>query len=121
MSELTAYEKMLKDGSAFKKIDMNKIQQQQYAGAGGAVEEPLGEPVQENKTTGLEEEDIDWSDVDAGMQKRMNALREKIKGGGAIKQEPIQESKEIYRLKKRVAKLEEAMMLIMETHEKLLG
>lgn len=125
MSEISAYEEMLRSGKAFERIDMNKIQNQLYAGAGGAVEEPLGEPVKEskneNENTGLEEEDIDWSDVDAGMQRRMNALREKMKGGGAsTKEKPIQESKEIYKLKKRVAKLEEAMIIIMESQEQII-
>lgn len=126
MSEITAYEKMLKDGSAFKKIDMQKIQNQQYAmadtGAGAGAGSPLGDPVNEQNNDGLEEDHTDWSAVDAAMEKRMNALREKAKGGGSTStKQPLNESQEITKLKARVKRLEEALMVIMETQEKLLG
>jgi len=122
MSEITAYEKMLKDGTANKKIDMNRIQNQLYAGAGGAVEEPLGDPItEENNDNGLEEDHTDWSAVDEAMQRRMNALKNKARGGGASTKQPLNESQEITKLKARVKRLEEALMIIMETQEKLLG
>lgn len=128
MSEITAYEKMLKDGSAFKKIDMNKIAAQQYAAAGmadagggkGAPEVPLGTP-STNEQSGLEEDHTDWSAVDAAMEKRMNALKEKMKGGSTSTKQPLNESQEIMKLKKRVQKLEEALIVVMQTQEKLLG
>lgn len=123
MSEITAYEKMFKDGSAFKKFDMQKIQNQQYAEAGISersngrdVSQPLGDPIRESH---MEEDHTDWSAVDEAMQKRMDALRAKAKGGST--KQPVDESLEIKKLKRRVKQLEEAMMLIMETHEKLLG
>jgi hypothetical protein len=121
MSEITAYEKMLKDGSAFKKIDMNKIQNQMYAGAGGAIDEakPLGEPAPQN--TNLDEDHTDWSAVDEAMQRRMNALKNKMNGGGASTKQPLNESQEITKLKARVKRLEEALMVVMQTQEKLLG
>ncbi len=125
MSELTAYEKMLKDGSAFKKIDMQKITNQMYAQAesgSGGMDMPLGDPV--NEVTDEFEDHTDWSAVDEGMQRRMNALREKIdakKGGGASTKKPVSESQEIKKLKARVKRLEEALMVVMETQEKLLG
>lgn len=123
MSEVTAYEKMLKDGTAFKKIDMNQIAAQQYAQAdinaigGGKIEKPLGDPIKEN--TNLEEDNTDWSSVDEAMQKRINSLRDKVSISTAKKS--LNESKEIASLKRRVEKLEEAIMLVMETHEKLIG
>ena len=124
MSEITAYEKMLKDGSAFKKIDMNRIQSQMYAaaegGAGGKdMSQPLGEPITESHD-GLEEDHTDWTAVDEGMQRRMNALREKIDRKKGTASQPLNESQEIAKLKKRVKRLEEALMVIMETQEKLL-
>lgn len=131
MSEITAYEKMLNDGSAFKKIDMNKIQNQMYAGAGaadvgggkGAPELPLGDPTPEvnNDSSGLEEDHTDWSAVDEAMQKRMNALKAKMKGGSTSTKKPVNESQEIIKLKKRIKRLEEALIVVMKTQEKLLG
>jgi hypothetical protein len=133
MSEISAYEKMLEDGSAFKKIDMQRITNQMYSQAegghaGGDI--PLGDPIKEQSTqynsNGLEEDHTDWSAVDAAMEKRMDALREKItakKGSREntkASQLPSQE-KEIKKLKMRVKRLEEALMIIMETQEKLLG
>jgi hypothetical protein len=128
MSELTAYEKMLKDGSAFKKIDMQKITNQMYAqaegGVGGGSEPstPLGDPVNETSNSGLEEDHTDWSAVDEAMQKRMNALKEKAaRGGSTSTKKPLNESQEIKKLKARVQRLEEALVVVMETQEKLLG
>lgn len=125
MSEISAYEKMLKDGSAFKKIDMQKITNQMYAqaeGGSGGGNMPLGDPVKE--VTNEEEEHIDWTAVDEGMQRRMNALREKIdnkKDGNTSTKNSFNESQEIKKLKARVKRLEEALMVVMETQEKLLG
>jgi hypothetical protein len=131
MSEITAYEKMLKDGSAFKKIDMQRITNQMYSaaesGSGGASkpEAPLGDPVNETSQNGLEEDHTDWSAVDAAMEKRMNALKEKAKGGSTSTntntKKPLNESQEITKLKARVKRLEEALIVVMETQEKLLG
>jgi peptidoglycan hydrolase CwlO-like protein len=120
MSEISAYEKMLKDGTAFKKIDMNRIAAQLYSQAeGGLVDKPLGDPIKENQNqnSGLEEDHTDWSAVDEAMQRRMNALKEKMKGS---EKKSTNELTEITKLKKRIEKLEEALMLVMETHEKLL-
>jgi hypothetical protein len=118
MSEITAYEKMLKDGTAFKKVDMNKIANQMYAEAGaGVVDKPLGEPAQQNSN--LQEDHTDWSAVDAAMEKRMNALKDKMHGGNNKNQ--VNESNEISKLKARVKRLEEALIVVMETQEKLLG
>lgn len=129
MSELTAYEKMLQDGTAFKKIDMSKITAQEYAGAGMAaagggkgVSTPLGEPeMPKNITESEYEVESDWSAVDAAMEKRVNALREKMSGGSTNTKQPLNESQEITKLKSRVKRLEDALIVIMETQEKLLG
>jgi len=127
MSEITAYEKMLKDGSAFKKIDMQQITNKMYAQAEGGVdggskpEAPLGDPVNETSHDGLEEDHTDWSAIDAAMEKRMNALKEKARGGSTSIKEPLNESQEITKLKARVKRLEEALIIIMETQEKLIG
>lgn len=128
--ELSAYEKMLRDGSAFKKIDMQRIQNQQYAEAGSGVDMPLGDPapitedsqlIDDSKNgSQLVDDHTDWSAVDEAMQKRMDSLRSKI-DSKVEKKRQAKESDEINKLKRRIKQLEEAMMLIMETHEKLLG
>lgn len=117
--EISAYEKMLNDGSAFKHIDMKKIERDQYAEAGRGTEindgtNVLGDPIKENSK--LEEDNTDWSAVDEAMQRRMNSLKSKMN-----KKSNVNENIEIKKLKKRVAKLEDALILVMETHEKLLG
>jgi hypothetical protein len=126
MSEITAYEKMLKDGSAFKKIDMQRITNQMYSaaeggdGGGASTEQPLGDPI--SNESNLEEDHTDWSAVDAAMERRMNALKEKAaRGGSTSTKQPLNESQEITKLKARVKRLEEALVVVMETQEKLLG
>jgi hypothetical protein len=125
MSELTAYEKMLQDGTAFKKINMDNIQKQIYAEArtsasanGKDIGVPLGDPTNNNpvkENNNLEYDDTDFSAIDEAMQRRMNSLRSKIHGKKATN-----ENIEIAKLEKRVKRLEEALMVIMEAHEKLL-
>lgn len=125
MSASKAYEEMLKSGQAFKKIDMKKIGRQLNAEAtrGASINERnvenelLGEEVPTNSK--LEDDDTDWSDVDEGMQRRINSLKSKI--NDHKKKTFIKENTEIEKLKKRVATLEEALMLVMKTHEELLG
>lgn len=122
MSELTAYEKMLNDGSAFKRIDMDRIGRQMNAeatisaGAGGKdVSTPLGDPKQVKEESNMEYDDTDFSAIDEAMQRRMNSLRSKIH-----EKKTGNENIEIAKLKKRVKRLEEALMVIMEVHSKLL-
>ena len=78
---------------------------------------PLGNQITETgHNSGMEEDHTDWSAVDEAMQKRMDSLRAKVKG-----KTNQNESAEIAKLKKRIKRLEEALMLVMETHEKLLS
>lgn len=118
--ELSAYEKMLRDGSAFKKIDMQRIQNQQYAEVSSGRDMPLGDPTPIRENQIMEDDHTDWSAVDEAMQKRMESIRSKI-DSKVEKKRQVKEANEIEKLKKRISQLEEAMMLIMETHEKLLG
>lgn len=129
MSEVSAYEKMLQDGSAFKKIDMNKIAAQEYAKAGmstgsggGDIDIPLGEPAPMREDSNMEEDHTDWSAVDEAMERRVKSLRNKMngsKGNTKIGKVMTPAQREIEALKKRVAKLEEALITIMEVHEQL--
>ena len=131
MSASTAYERMLKDGSAFKKFDMKKIEQQKHreesvavAGNGTVPSAPLGDPVdasipEETHNSDPNYDDTDWSDVDAGMSRRMLSLKSKInERKSAIVNG---ENKRLAVLEKKVKKLEKALMLIMESHEQLMS
>lgn len=119
---INAYEKMLKDGTAFKKVDMTMHTEPDIAVAAGERKEsieltrnPLGERVDEM-------DDGSYTEFDSMMEQRINSLRNKMGGarsGGVSGNKSTQQ--EILSLKKRVKQLEEALMLVMETHEKLLG
>lgn len=124
MSEISAYEKMLNDGTAFKRIDMDKIGRQMNKEAsisanasgkdvGVKLDKPVGEPIKENDN--FEYDDTDFSEIDKRMMERMNSLKSKMK-----KTPSKNENKEIAKLKKRVKRLEEALMLVMEVHSKLI-
>lgn len=131
MSASTAYEKMLKDGSAFQQFDMKKIEAQKHkeasvavAGNGNVPSAPLGDPVdksvsEETHNSNLNYDDTDWSDVDAGMSRRMLSLKSKINERKAAVVNG--ENKRIVVLEKKVKKLEKALMLIMESHEQLMS
>ena len=122
---INAYEKMLQDGTAFKEVDLTMHQEPDISVASGNREDtppiqltdnPLGEVVNENEN--------DYSEYDSVMEQKMSSLRSKMKSGGGRKSggtitTPTQ--KELIALKKRVTQLEEALVLVMETHEQLLG
>jgi hypothetical protein len=114
-----AYEKMLQDGSAFKKIDMPLVMEPNLAEA----EHGLGDKVdntQLKENNQPQEEEYDWSAVDEAMQRRMNSLKAKM-NDQSTGQLNSSDAKRITMLEKKVAKLEQALMLVMETHERLLG
>jgi predicted nucleic acid-binding Zn-ribbon protein len=117
----SAYEKMLEDGTAFKEVDMSMMTEpnvEQITGLGEEVVVPK-ERKQEQDPDRFIDEHTDFSHLDNAMEQRMNSLRAKM-GGVKSKKVRENESREIALLKKRVEKLEEALMLVMETHEKLL-
>ena len=122
----SAYEKMLQDGSAFEQIDMRMNEQPDMGGLGDVVTEKNNAPVTKHPSLepeeGLQEDNTDFSDIDRRMSERLNSLRNKVKGGGGTPQQPQMGNpqKELLKLKIRIAKIEEALMLVMETHEKLL-
>lgn len=125
---INAYEKMLKDGTAFKEVDVTMHTEPNIAEIDG-----LGDRINEQpKEVNLEErrnsdsfidENTDYSDFDDHMQQRINSLRNKMGKGKKQTNERVSNNteKEIAILKRRIKKIEEAMMLIMETHEKILG
>lgn len=129
---ISAYEQMLKDGSAFKQVDMTMHSQPDIAEATGSrggepintqiSDNPMGQPLDEQYDDGGGYRNNDqYTEFDSVMEQRMNSLRNKIRGkSGGTSTSPNQ-NREIASLKKRVARLEEALALVMETHEKLLG
>lgn len=119
---MNAYEKMLKDGSAFKQIDMQMSESPSVGDLERGDSAPLGNKVNERRNDNqiVDDNDGDYSEFDSVMEQRMNKLRNKagmsknISSGGGI-------NKEIQILKSKVKKLEEALMLVMETQTKLIG
>lgn len=127
---ISAYEKMLKDGTAFKEVDMTMHTEPSVAMAEGGLGERVNEqdigtrdvrPAVDEES--FIDENTDFSAHDDFMQQRIDSLRRKMgkTNESGTRGNPSNTNKEIISLKKRVAKLEEALMLIMETHEKLLG
>jgi hypothetical protein len=112
---LDAYEKMFKDGSAFRPI---KIEQPtpSLAEAQGTTR-PVGDP------RVSEERNDDYSEFDSSMQKLVDAKKRKLmeKSGGVSTASDNDLIKEIKSLKRRVKQLENALSLVMETQTKLLG
>lgn len=129
MGASEAYEKMLKDGSAFKEIDMTQHMEPNVSdaigGGGSAITKTMGERTEiENVKEEISPRD-NFDEFDSVMEQRIQSLRAKMKGEGREVKKvgrlmtPTQ--KEILALKKRISKLEEALMIVMETHEQLLG
>jgi hypothetical protein len=118
-----AYEKMLEDGTAFKKIDMPIVMEPSLSEAEHGLGDRMdSQPVVENNQS--QEREDDWSAVDAAMERRMNSLRAKANGQNneSTNVGPLvtPARKEIILLKKRIKRLEEALVLIMQTQEQLL-
>lgn len=122
MSEMSAYEKMLQSGAAFKKIDMTQHTMPSLAEASGG-NRGIGEQVESNVNVQTEEErSDDFEEFDSVMEQRISSLRNKMNGGKGTPNvgklmTPTQ--KEITLLKKRIEKLEEALIVIMQTQEQL--
>ena len=123
---ISAYEQMLQDGTAFKQVDMTMHTEPDISEASGArggdpipqiSNNPMGQPVGDDNIV----EDDSYSQFDSVMEQRMASLRNKVRGNSGGTVTSPNQNKEIASLKKRVARLEEALALVMETHEKLLG
>ncbi len=119
-----AYEKMLEDGSAFKEVDMTMISEPDV----GAAEGGLGDKINETKPTpsgpvkdpdSFIDDNTDFSQHDSVIEQKMTSLRNKMSG---VKSKKVRdtESKRIAILERKVQELEEALMLVMETHEQLI-
>ena len=117
---IDAYQKMLNDGTAFKEVDLTMHSEPDMGLATGAVSDsPLGDRVNENDRDSNIVEDDGYGEFDSIMEQRMNKLRNKAGVGG--RSSGSGGNSEIISLKKRVKKLEEAIMLVMETQTKLIG
>lgn len=124
---ISAYEKMLKDGSAFKEIDMAMLTEPSVAsaehGLGDKIDTPQGmvngKEFQDQPMGQPMEEDANYTEFDNNMEQRIASLRNKMKGGKSTNENIG--NRELLSLKKRVKRLEEALILVMETHEKILG
>ena len=114
----SAYEKMLEDGSANRKVDMSMVVEPDVGTAEG-LGDKVNETAQPRQPEQEQDNHTDYTEHDSHIQGRIDSLRTKMNG---VKSKKVRnnEAREIASLKKRVEKLEEALMLVMETHEKLL-
>lgn len=116
---ISAYERMLQSGKANEKIIISQPTPDNPSGkafGGGGFDDPLkvatGEEPIGKKIN--ETDDSDYSEFDSKMR---NLIEAKKKKAGITTPDVDEFSK----LKNRVKKVEEALMLIMETHTKLLN
>lgn len=111
MSELSAYEKMLKDGSAFKAIKIEQPTPDNPDGGMGGGADP--------------DREIDYSVFDDHMK---GVIQEKIEAKKAAAGNPErpapppspQQGDKMARLERRIELLEQALSLVMETQTKLM-
>jgi hypothetical protein len=127
---ISAYEKMCENGTAFKKIDMTMSNEPDLGEAMGKKvtsnvnSSPLGE-ANMNQMNNVQEDYTDYSEFDNHMESRINALRNKMKGGisesgmNKVGKLMTPAQKEIQALKARVAKLEEALIIVMEAQAQI--
>ncbi len=114
---IDAYQKMLQDGTAFKEVDTTMHNYPSLAEAEGAVNpsEPLGEKV---KTPEGRTYHNDYTEYDNVMEQKVASLRAKMGKASGGQSKP--DNKRMKILEKKVATLEEALALVMETHEHIL-
>lgn len=119
--ELSAYEKMLNNGTAFKEVDMTQSMEPSLADI-QETSNGLGERNMEEKLKEEIKQHNDYRDFDSVMEQRVANLRNKIKNPMTNKIGKIvtPTQKEIIALKERIKKLEEIVMIIMQTQEQLL-
>ena len=124
---MDAYQKMLNDGTAFKEVDLTMHTTPSVAMAQG-IGEPVKEtPIPNNSNNNMVEEPVqedftDYSAHDNFMQEKIDKLRAKINGGKQVTESstPLNTKIEIAKLNKRMAKIEEALILLMSTHEQII-
>lgn len=111
---ISAYEKMLQDGTAFKEVDTSMVTEPDLSVATGKINDnPLGDPINDsinNRGSNIIE-DNGYGEFDSLMEKKMHELRMSGKKHS---------SNEFINLKKRVKRLEEAMTLVMDSQTKLI-
>lgn len=121
----SAYERMLQDGTAFKEVDMSMMTEPDVTIAKGGLGDKVDSPhprKRQPEQEQIQERYDDYTEHDNYVQQRIDRLRAKMNGKRVNESDDVSNtSKEILKLKKRVQKLEEALMLVMETHEKILG
>ena len=116
---LEKYEKMFQDGSAYHPIVLNQQMPSMSEAMGGGdrrSEIPLGEQqVVDNDLDNGHDPHANYSEFDAHMAARVNALKE------GKKFNPSNEQNQDYqKLERRISLLEKALELVMETQTKLI-
>lgn len=114
---LNAYEKMFKDGSAYKKVKISQPTPENPNGSSyGNGSGRLGDPLKVAEGNKEDEDDRFVRQMDDYREKRLQELKET----GGKKQEPNNLVNEVKKLKQRVKLLEQALSMVMETQTKLI-
>lgn len=121
---IDAYQQMLKDGTAFKEVDIGMLTEPDISEASGVATRdviPEANPLGDKVETPERQYHNDYSEYDSVMEQRINRLRQKTSGRNTGTGTLERKGKSrLALLEKKVAQLEEALMLVMETHEQLL-
>jgi len=116
---LEKYEKMFETGEAYKPIRINQPMpsMSEAMGGGGRSEIPLGEQV--NRGEEYIDPHADYSEFDASMQARVDAIRNRNPHNNNSNVS-VQNNGDYAKLEKRIEMLEQALSLVMETQTRLL-
>jgi len=127
MSEISAYEKMFKDGTAFNPIKIEQPTPTNPGGGMGRGADPDNPGVDMSRKPDPDDNGVDYSLFDDHMG---NMIQEKIEakklaaGGNPARPDsppsPQAGSDTIIRLERRIELLEQALSLVMETQTKLI-
>jgi hypothetical protein len=124
MSELSAYEKMFEDGTAFNPIKIEQPTPDNPGGGMGRGADPDNPGVDMSRRPDPDDNGVDYSLFDNHMG---NMIQEKIEakkaaaGGNPARPDPPQAGGDrIIRLERRIELLEQALSLVMETQTKLM-
>lgn len=119
---LEKYEKMFETGEAYKPIKLNQPMPSVSDAMGSGVDKPnipLGEQVVTNEEEMFVDPHADYSEFDASMQARVDAIRNRNPHNNN-ENVMVQNNGDYSKLEKRIEMLEQALSLVMETQTRLL-
>jgi len=124
MSEISAYEKMFKDGTAFNPIKIEQPTPTNPGGGMGRGADPDNPGVDMSRRPDPDDNGVDYSLFDDHMgnmvQEKIEAKKAAARGTDQRTGPPQADNNKITRLERRIELLEQALSLVMETQTKLI-